>query len=183
MNPRCGPTAIIVASALLAAACSAPPPSTGTQPSARKPNILLIVVESLRYDSISRAPGAARTPHLHELAGEGVSFRSCFSHSPASQPSLASLLSSRLPHEHGVMSNGGELDEDVALLPEHRSRGIGTALLRALIAEAAANGQAVTLSVDRDSPARSLYRRLGFATVSEDAVYAAMAWHQPKIAS
>lgn len=72
---------------------------------------------------------------------------------------------------------------DVALLPEHRSRGIGTALLRALIAEAAANGQAVTLSVDRDSPARSLYRRLGFATVSEDAVYAAMAWRQPKIAS
>lgn len=72
---------------------------------------------------------------------------------------------------------------DVALLPEHRSRGIGTALLRALIAEAAANGQAVTLSVDRDSRALSLYRRLGFATVSEDAVYVAMTWGQPKIAS
>jgi ribosomal protein S18 acetylase RimI-like enzyme len=72
---------------------------------------------------------------------------------------------------------------DVALLPEHRGRGIATSLLRALLAEAAANGQAVTLRVDRDSPALSLYRRLGFATVSEDAVYAAMAWRQPKIAS
>ena len=72
---------------------------------------------------------------------------------------------------------------DVVLLPEHRSRGIGTSLLRALLAEATANGQPVTLRVDRDNPARSLYRRLGFATVSEDAIYAAMAWHQPKIAS
>lgn len=72
---------------------------------------------------------------------------------------------------------------DVALLPEHRGRGVGTSLLHALLAEAAANGQPVTLRVDRDNPARSLYRRLGFATVSEDAIYAAMAWHQPKIAS
>ena len=72
---------------------------------------------------------------------------------------------------------------DVVLLPEHRGQGIGTSLLRALLAEATANGQPVTLRVDRDNPARSLYRRLGFATVSEDAIYAAMAWHQPKIAS
>jgi ribosomal protein S18 acetylase RimI-like enzyme len=72
---------------------------------------------------------------------------------------------------------------DVALLPEHRGRGVGTSLLRALLAEAAANGTPVTLRVDRDNRARSLYRRLGFATVSEDAIYAAMAWRQPKIAS
>ncbi len=72
---------------------------------------------------------------------------------------------------------------DVALLPECRGRGIGTSLLGALLDEAAANGQAVTLSVDRDNPARSLYRRLGFATVSEDAIYASMKWSQPKIAS
>jgi len=72
---------------------------------------------------------------------------------------------------------------DIALLPEHRSRGIGTSLLHELLAEATANGQLVTLRVDRENPARSLYRRLGFATVSEDEIYAAMAWSQPKIAS
>lgn len=72
---------------------------------------------------------------------------------------------------------------DVALLPERRNRGIGTSLLRALLAEAAANGQAVTLHVARDNPARSLYQRLGFATVSEDAIYVAMTWNQPKTAS
>ena len=72
---------------------------------------------------------------------------------------------------------------DVALLPERRNRGIGTALLRALLAEATATGQALTLHVARDNPARSLYQRLGFAAESEDAVYVAMAWRQPKIAS
>jgi len=81
-------------------------------------NILLVVVESLRYDSISRAPGAARVPNLQQLCADGVSFRSCFSHTPASQPALASLLSSRLPHEHGVMHAGDPVFEDVALLPE-----------------------------------------------------------------
>lgn len=72
---------------------------------------------------------------------------------------------------------------DVALLPAHRNRGIGTSLLRALLAEAAANGRAVTLHVARDNPARSLYQRLGFASVSEDAIYVAMTWHQPNTAS
>jgi ribosomal protein S18 acetylase RimI-like enzyme len=72
---------------------------------------------------------------------------------------------------------------DVALLPERRNHGIGTALLRALLAEATATGQAVTLHVARDNPARTLYQRLGFAIVSEDAVYSAMAWIQPKVAS
>jgi arylsulfatase A-like enzyme len=84
----------------------------------KQTNILLVMVESLRYDSISDAPGAAHTPNLHQLAEQGVAFRSCFSHAPASQPALASLLSSRLPHEHGLTSDGSVLDEDVALLPE-----------------------------------------------------------------
>ncbi len=84
----------------------------------KRTNILLVVVESMRYDSLSHASGAARTPNMQKLLADGVAFRSCFSHSPASQPALASLLSSRLPHEHGLMSNGDELSDGIALLPE-----------------------------------------------------------------
>jgi arylsulfatase A-like enzyme len=84
----------------------------------KKPNILLVEVESLRYDAISRASGAARVPNLLQLASEGVAFRSCFSPTPASQPALTSLLSSRLPHEHGVLNNGDPIDEGVALFQE-----------------------------------------------------------------
>ncbi|MDX1545462.1 MAG: GNAT family N-acetyltransferase [Rhodothermales bacterium] len=61
---------------------------------------------------------------------------------------------------------------DVAVLPEYRGQGVGTALLRSLIEEAAA--LPVDLSVVRTNPARRLYERLGFAVVSEDAVYLRM---------
>src|SRR5689334_4099945 len=55
---------------------------------------------------------------MQQLITEGAAFRSCFGHSPDSQPALAALLSSRLPHENGLMSNGDELSDGVALLPE-----------------------------------------------------------------
>lgn len=51
----------------------------------------------------------------------------------------------------------------VAVRPEHRGRGIGTALLERLIAAA---GPALSLSVDRDNPAARLYARMGFRIVT-----------------
>ena len=54
----------------------------------------------------------------------------------------------------------------VGVLPEHRGRGIGTALLGALLATAVDDGVAgLSLSVERDNPAASLYGRLGFVEV------------------
>jgi ribosomal protein S18 acetylase RimI-like enzyme len=61
---------------------------------------------------------------------------------------------------------------DISLLPEHRNRGIGSALLQALIAEAAEAGASLSLNVAMSNPALRLYRRLGFRTVSSVAVYA-----------
>src|SRR2546423_4591014 len=52
---------------------------------------------------------------------------------------------------------------DIALLPEHRDRGIGTALIRALLDEAAAAGKPLSIHVEKHNPARRLYERLGFA--------------------
>ena len=56
---------------------------------------------------------------------------------------------------------------DIALLPEHRGDGIGTALLRDLLNEADAAGKRLTIHVERMNPALRLYDRLGF-TVAED---------------
>lgn len=59
---------------------------------------------------------------------------------------------------------------DIALVPECRGRGIGGAVCRGLLKQAAARGAAVTLSVATDNPdARRLYERLGFVAVSETA--------------
>jgi ribosomal protein S18 acetylase RimI-like enzyme len=65
----------------------------------------------------------------------------------------------------------GFLVLDIALLPAWRGRGIGGALLEALIAEADACGRAVTLHVERFNPARRLYDRLGFRKKSEEGPY------------
>lgn len=51
---------------------------------------------------------------------------------------------------------------DIALLPEHRGHGIGTALLQRLLDEATQTRRTVRANVERSSPAVRLYRRLGF---------------------
>jgi GNAT superfamily N-acetyltransferase len=65
---------------------------------------------------------------------------------------------------------------DIALLPEHRGGGIGTGILRDLLAEAAAAGKRVRIHVERLNPARRLYERLGFAPVEDKGVYVLMEW-------
>lgn len=55
----------------------------------------------------------------------------------------------------------------IAVLPEHRGRGIGRQLLDRLLEQVPGRWPAVSLSVDRDNPAGRLYARLGFEVVSE----------------
>ena len=61
------------------------------------PNLLLVVVDSLRFDAISRSAGAARTPNLERLATDGIAFPWCFSPTPDSFSAHAALLSARTP--------------------------------------------------------------------------------------
>jgi ribosomal protein S18 acetylase RimI-like enzyme len=56
---------------------------------------------------------------------------------------------------------------DIQILPEYQRRGIGSTVLRDLIADAAARDVPLALSVLRSNPdARRLYERLGFSAVS-----------------
>lgn len=56
---------------------------------------------------------------------------------------------------------------DVSLVPEARGRGLGTALLAAVLARGRAAGKPVTIHVERFNRALALYARLGFR-VRED---------------
>lgn len=60
---------------------------------------------------------------------------------------------------------------DIALLAPWRGQGIGTALLRYVLAEAETAEAAVELHVEHDNPARSLYARFGFEQVGSNGVY------------
>lgn len=72
---------------------------------------------------------------------------------------------------------------DIALLPEHRGRGVGTSLLEALLAEARASDRAVMIYVERFNPAQRLYGRLGFELAEEGPVYLLMRWRPAAAAS
>jgi len=73
------------------------------------------------------------------------------------------LYVARWPREIRVM--------DIALLPAHRRRGLGSAILSDLIAEAEATGKVVSIHVERHNPALGLYERLGFRTTADKGVY------------
>jgi len=60
---------------------------------------------------------------------------------------------------------------DIALLPEFRGRGIGTALLTDILAEGERTARPVTIHVESFNPARRLYERLGFSRVASHGVY------------
>jgi ribosomal protein S18 acetylase RimI-like enzyme len=60
---------------------------------------------------------------------------------------------------------------DIALLPEHRRAGIGSSLLKELLAEGARAQKPVTIHVEQFNPARRWYERLGFRKQGEFGVY------------
>ena len=65
---------------------------------------------------------------------------------------------------------------DIALLPEQRGGGIGGALMRRILDEAALLGKPVRIHVERNNPAMHLYDRLGFRKVEDQGVYWLMEW-------
>ena len=65
---------------------------------------------------------------------------------------------------------------DIALLPPYRNAGIGTAILRDLLAEAAVAHKPVRIHVEKFNPALRLYERLGFTPIADKGVYLFMEW-------
>jgi len=70
---------------------------------------------------------------------------------------------------------------DIAFIPEHRRKGLGTALLHDLLDEVAAARKAVTIHVEKFNPAMSLYRRLGFVAAGEQGAYDLMRWQSASV--
>jgi len=65
---------------------------------------------------------------------------------------------------------------DIALLGGFRGRGAGSDLLAELMDEATEMGKRLSIHVERDNRARSLYERLGFVHVGGTGVHLLMEW-------
>nr|WP_237405288.1 GNAT family N-acetyltransferase [Streptomyces sp. SN-593] len=66
--------------------------------------------------------------------------------------------------------DGSRVLEHFYLAPGHQGRGLGTSVLRALLARADREGAATRLTVLQGSTARRLYERHGFTVESEDPI-------------
>ena len=82
------------------------------------PNILLIVVDTLRADFLGVYGGDVETPTIDGLAAGGVRFAKARSHIPITGPSHSSLFTSLLPMEHGVLNNAQELGDSFPIFAE-----------------------------------------------------------------
>jgi arylsulfatase A-like enzyme len=85
----------------------------GSAPDAR-PNIVLIVVDTLRADHLGTYGYSRPTsPAIDALAARGTWFEHATAPSSWTRPSVASLFTSRLPSEHGAVSIVSPLDPGV----------------------------------------------------------------------
>lgn len=78
------------------------------------PNVLLIVVDALRADTIGFAGDArVRTPHMDELARRGVVFERAYTQAPFTWPSFGSILTGKYPRRHGLV----KMEPGIAMVP------------------------------------------------------------------
>jgi len=110
-------------------------PSESDEPT----NILCILVDDLGYGDLS-CQGAKdmHTPHIDQLASQGMSFTQFYANCTVCSPSRASLLTGRYPDMVGVPgvirqfedNTWGYLSKEVSLIPELlSSRGYHTAMI------------------------------------------------------
>ncbi|MDQ3068366.1 MAG: sulfatase-like hydrolase/transferase [Acidobacteriota bacterium] len=105
MKKAAGATIVL---ALLAAAIWWWPRTGGfTLEPAAGQNVLLITIDTLRADALSSYGGPARTPNLDGLAAGGARFTFAHAHAVVTLPSHTSILTGRLPYEHGMRDNSG----------------------------------------------------------------------------
>jgi arylsulfatase A-like enzyme len=88
-------------------------------PAPSKPNVLFILLDDLRWDTVGYAGHPTlKTPNIDRIATEGVNFRNAFSTTSLCSPSRASLLSGLYAHRHGVTNNFTEFPPTLASFPK-----------------------------------------------------------------
>jgi choline-sulfatase len=91
---------------------------------AAPPNVILVSVDTLRSDRLpAYGYGGIRTPHLDRFRADAVLFERAWSHAPLTAPAHASMLTGRLPADHGIRDNSGSvLDRHIPTLAEDLAR-------------------------------------------------------------
>lgn len=90
---------------LICAGAASASPSVAAQAS-RPPNVLLVVVDDLRWDDFGAAGHPfAKTPSIDRVAREGAMFANSFAVTPLCSPSRANILTGQYTRRHGILDN------------------------------------------------------------------------------
>ncbi len=110
---------LAAALALALAACGEPP---------RPPNVLLVTIDTVRADRLGCYGQTAReiTPRLDAFAAQAVLFERAYANSSFTPPTHASLMTGRLPAEHGLMHWNKRLAEVPTLAQSFAAAGYRT---------------------------------------------------------
>jgi arylsulfatase A-like enzyme len=83
------------------------------------PNVLLIMVDTLRADHLScYGTTKVRTPHIDQLASGGLRYANAFSQASWTRPSVATILTGLYPSSHGAVHKADRLPDRVDTLAE-----------------------------------------------------------------
>ncbi len=81
-------------------------PAIALAETAKQPNIVLLISDDDDYEHFGfMGDKIAQTPTLDKLAAAGTLFTTAYCPAAVCRPSLAGILSGRLPHQHGIYSN------------------------------------------------------------------------------
>ncbi|MGZ5119064.1 MAG: sulfatase-like hydrolase/transferase [Burkholderiales bacterium] len=73
---------------------------------ARKPNVLVILIDDLRYDEFGAGGHPyMKTPNIDRIANEGMLFERAFHTTPICSPNRASILTGQYASRHGIIDN------------------------------------------------------------------------------
>ena len=71
------------------------------------PNVIFITLDCVRPDYLGcYGNSSIKTPNIDSVAKEGTLFKDAYSHCPLTGPAHLTLLTSRLPFNHGIRFNG-----------------------------------------------------------------------------
>ena len=114
-------TPLFVLAATLTTACAAPDAIQSEAPASRqsrRPNIVMVLVDDMRWDEM-RVAGHPfiDTPNMDRLARQGARFTNAFATTPLCSPSRASFLTGQYPHTNGIIDNTARPSHNLRVFP------------------------------------------------------------------
>ena len=83
------------------------------------PNFLVFIVDQMNSFSLGyHGNPDVRTPNIDKLCAEGASFNRAYCSNPVCSPSRATLHTGLTPRQHGLITNGCKLTDQITTLPQ-----------------------------------------------------------------